>query len=195
MKALIAIFLTAALATSCSKKDADPQPFIPAVQAEMTRTFTFPTSSYFDSGLAYTQNSMKLIGRQDSKELLLAFDVPEGNDFISFTIPNSALSPGLLGTYLVRDRQGSATTVVETQYTYTILHVQGATSGRLYFSNSNTMVGKVVITAYDSQRRLLAGAFEMVMNGVNDPRERFPSTTPAQCNVKVTGKFENLKLE
>ncbi|MFD2719472.1 hypothetical protein ACFST9_12155 [Hymenobacter monticola] len=138
---------------------------------------------------------MKLIGRQDAKEMLLAFDVPEGNDFISFTIPNSALTPNLLGTYLVRDRQGSAGAVAETQYNYTILHVPGATSGQLYFSRNNAMLGKVEITAYDSQRRLLAGSFEMVMNGVNDPRERYPSTTPAQCNVKVTGKFENLKLE
>lgn len=195
MKTLLAILLTAALATGCAKKESDPQPTQAAVQAEMTRTFTFPNNSNFDAGLSYTQHSMSVVGRQDAKELLLAFDVPEGNDHITFKIPSSALSANLLGTYLVRDRQNSAATVVETQYSYTSLRVPGSTSGQLYFSSNNSMVGKVVIAAYDSQRRLLAGSFEMVMNGVNDPRERFPSTTPAQCNVKVVGKFEGLKLE
>lgn len=57
------------------------------------------------------------------------------------------------------------------------------------------MVGKVVVTAYDSQRRLLTGSFEMALDGVYDPRESYPAPIPLLCNVKVMGKFENLKLE
>ncbi|MBF9223233.1 hypothetical protein [Hymenobacter ruricola] len=195
MKTFIALCLTAALAAGCSKKEADPQPADPAVRADMTRTFTFPASSSSDAGLTYSQKSMRLFGQRDGNALVLAFDVPEGSDFISFTIPTAALSANLQGTYALRDRQNTAGAVVETQYAYTILKVPGATSSQLFFSNGNTMVGKVVITAYDSQRRLLAGSFEMAMDGVNDPRERNPATGTPRCNVKVTGKFENLQLE
>jgi hypothetical protein len=195
MKTIIALCMTALLAVSCSKKDADPQPTDPSVQAEMTRIFTFPTNSSSNTGLAYTQKSMRLFGKQDASALELAFDVPEGSDFIAFTIPNSALSNNLQGTYTIRDRQSSAGTVVEARYAYTILKVPGAISSQLFFSSSNNMVGKVVITAYDNQRKLLAGSFEMAMDGVNDPREGNPATGAARCNVRVTGKFENLKLE
>jgi hypothetical protein len=197
MKRLTALCLTAVLATACSKKEADPQPqpADPAVQAEMTRTFTFPTNSGSDAGLTYTQKSMRLIGKQDATGLVLAFDVPEGSDFVAFTIPNAALSANWQGAYALRTQPSSVGGVVETQYTYTILKVPGATSAQLFFSNNNSMVGKVVVTAYDSQRRLLAGTFEMAMDAVNDPRERNPATGAPRCNVKIMGRFENLKLE
>ena len=196
MKKLASLLLAVVSLTACSKKE-DPQPVAPApaVQAEMTRTFTFPASSGFDTGLTYTQKSMRLTGKLDASALSLGFDVPEGSDFIGFTIPASALSATLLGSYRLQDRQNSTGTVVETRYVYTILNAPGAFKSRLFFSSTDTMVGKVVITAYDSQRRLLAGSFEMAMDGVHDPRESSPAPVPLLCNVKVTGTFENLKLE
>ena len=196
MKKLASLLLTAALLTACSKKE-DPQPVAPAptVQAEMMRTFIFPASSGSDTGLTYTQKSMRLTGKLDASALSLGFDVPEGSDFIGFTIPASALSTMLPGSYRLQDRQNSTGAVVETRYVYTILNSPGAFKSRLFFSSTDTMVGKVVITAYDSQRRLLAGSFEMAMDGVHDPRESYPAPVPLLCNVKVTGTFENLKLE
>jgi hypothetical protein len=161
----------------------------------MTRTFTFPASSGSDTGLSYTQQSMRLTGKLDATALLLGFNVPEGSDFIGFSIPVSALSASLPGSYRLQDPQHSAGAVVETRYTYTILNASGTFKSRLFFSNANAMVGKVVITAYDSQRRLLTGSFEMAMDGVYDPRDSAPAPTPSLCNVKVTGTFENLKLE
>lgn len=197
MKKLVpAVLLSAVLLTACSKK-ADPQPVAPAptMQATMTRTFTFPTSSGFDTGLTYTQQSMRLTGKLDAAALSLGFDVPEGSDYIGFTIPASALAAALSGSYRLQDRQSSAGAVVETRYVYTILNAPGALKSRLFFSNTHAMVGKVMITAYDSQRRLLAGSFEMGMDGVNDPRASYPAPVPLLCNVRVTGTFENLKLE
>ena len=196
MNKLVTLCLAATVFTACSKKE-DPQPvaLAPAVQVEMTRTFTFPASSSSDTGLTYTQKSMHVGGKLDASSLALGFDVPEGSDFIGFTIPASALSSALMGSYRLQDRQGSPGAVAETRYAYTILNAPGAFKSRLFFSNSNTMVGKVVITAYDSQRRLLAGSFEMAMDGVSDPRESRPAPVPLLCNVKVTGTFENLKLE
>ncbi|MET4074243.1 hypothetical protein [Hymenobacter sp. UYCo722] len=196
MNKLITLCLAAAVLTACSKKE-DPQPVAPApaAQAEMTRTFTFPASSGSDSGLTYTQQSMRLTGKLDAMALSLGFDVPEGSDFIGFTIPASALPAMLPGSYRLQDRQNSPGAVVETRYAYTILNAPGSFKSRLFFSTTNTMVGKVVITAYDSQRRLLTGSFEMAMDGVHDPRESHPAPVPLLCNVKVTGTFENLKLE
>lgn len=196
MKNLVTIFLAAVLLTACSK-DQDPQPAAPApaLQAGMTRTFTFPSNSNYDTGLTYTQKSMRITGKLDGSALSMAFDVPEGSDFISFAMPASTLSANLQGSYRLRDRQNSPNAVVETRYSYTTLNVPGASSGQLFFSSGNNMVGKVVITAYDSQRRLLNGSFEMAIDGVSDPRERYPSANSARCNVKVIGTFENLKLE
>lgn len=196
MQKLASLFLAVVLLTACSKKE-DPQPSspAPAVQAQMTRTFSFPTNSGSDTGLSYTQRSMRLTGKLDATALSLGFDAPEGSDFIGFTIPVSGLSAALPGTYRLQDRQNSTGAVVETRYAYTILNATGAFKSRLFFSNSDAMVGKVVITAYDSQRRLLTGSFEMTMDGVNDPRESYPAPTPLLCNVKVTGTFGNLKLE
>ena len=196
MNKLITIFLAAASLTACSKKE-DPKPVAPApaVHAQMERTFTFPGSNSSDTGLTYTQMSMRLTGKLDASALSLGFDVPEGSDFISFTMPAAALSAALPGSYQLQDRQHSTGAVVETRYVYTILNAPSAFKSRLFFSNTNTMVGKVVITAYDSQRRLLAGSFEMAMDGVHDPRESYPAPVPLLCNVKVTGTFENLKLE
>jgi hypothetical protein len=100
----------------------------------------------------------------------------------------------LVLSYRLQDWLNSTGAVVETWYVYIILNAPGAFKSRLFFSSTNTMVGKVV-TVYDSQRRLLAGSFEMAMDGVHDPRESYPASVPLLCNVKVTGTFENLKLE
>ena len=196
MNKLASLLLAAVLLTACSKKEADPQPApAPAVRADITRTFTYPGNSGFDTALTYTQKTLQIRGQLDATKLLLFFDAPEGSDNLAFTIPAVALAAGLPGTYALRDRQNSPGKVVETDYTYKIVNTPSVSSFHLYASARNNMTGRVIITAYDAQRRLLNGSFEMTMDGVSDPREDFPSPMPMPCNVKVTGSFENLKLE
>ncbi|WP_460503907.1 hypothetical protein, partial [Hymenobacter agri] len=82
------LLLLAVLLAACSKKDADPQPApVPAVQASLTRAFTYPASSSLDTELTYTQKTLHIGGRLDAAGLVLGFDAPEGSDNISFTIP------------------------------------------------------------------------------------------------------------
>lgn len=162
----------------------------------MIRTMTYPNATSHNNDLTYSQKSMTGTGKLDAGELLLAFDVPEGNDYISFIIPQAALTSGFKGTYELLDRQRSPSKIVDTRYVYTLRNIPGTYSSTIYQSNTNTMQGQVTITSYDAQRHLLSGSYVMAIENLDDPTYHRPfSNTEMRCNLKVEGTFTNLKLK
>jgi hypothetical protein len=92
----------------------------------------------------------------------------------------------LVLSYRLQDWLNSTGAVVETRYVYIILNAPGAFKSRLFFSSTNTMVGKVV-TVYDSQRRLLAGSLEMASSRRARPARVVPRVRSVAVQCESNG--------
>ncbi len=191
------VFLLACLATTllagCSKKEAAPQPADPAAEISLTRTMVFPSTGT-SNGVGYAPTSLEATGKLDATQLVLSVDAPKGQDYIGFTVPRSALSPDLLGSYSLLSLQAPGASV-DTWYTYWTVRTSSVSAAHIYLSKNSNMQGRLLITAYDSQRRLLSGSFEMRMADLADPTEEIASSNPRRCTLDVTGTFTNLKLQ
>jgi hypothetical protein len=162
----------------------------------MTRTMSFPTASGKDNGLRYTQATLMSFGELSTSALNISLSADEGLDNLSFSIPRANLLTTITGAYTLKSVGAGQTGVVATSYSYYRLNVSGASSASLYLSSQNIILGNLTITAYDAQRRLLSGTYEMRLDNIEDPTDRqLPGPDRVRCNLKVVGSFSNLKLQ
>src|SRR5688572_24467674 len=104
MKLVASLCLFAGLLSACSKKDAEPKPTPPKVEASLNLSFDF----YATPGRpAETQSASFMATRPGGPllpdRLVLRFENAVAgvgpSDRVEFTLPTSRQKPGLLGTY------------------------------------------------------------------------------------------------
>ena len=198
---LLALLLLSSVGfTACADKEEAPAPTAPdpAAAFELSHYFDFATTapgggtSHSGAGMVHPSKDIAGTARLDAPSKTLVLNFKAAPDEVYFEVDQLQLRPGWTGTYALRC-QSRPTDPVFVSY----LHTQSAQVGTSILRLSDwtqQLDGNVTITAYDAQRQLVSGSYE-----VTAPNQRDPST-PANpggplCTVLLTGKFTNLKVQ
>ncbi len=194
MKTLLTLCLATALLSSCSKEH-DPQPAAPdpAPTLTVTRTMTYATAPSRDNGVTYTQKTLDGSGTLTDTGLKLLFSEQNAPDDLAMEVPKAALTNALNGTYALNTRTNPSG-VADVRYIFTRINTPGQTSG-VIVGKFSLAGGQLVVTQYDSERRLVSGSFEVRYEDLADPTDgRFSDSDKLHCTLKMVGSFNNLKL-
>ncbi|AMJ67257.1 hypothetical protein [Hymenobacter sp. PAMC 26628] len=176
------------------QKEVPPADPVPATT--LARTLTFPTASSLSNDTTYAQTAMTSTGQLDGKNLWVGFAPLVGRDVIRFMVPVAALTPAVVGSYKLVDKQRSPGTAASVFYNFLVARNVSTSGSFLIDGESHATRGQLLITAYDAPRRLLSGSFEMAIDGMQNITDKYSvPNDPPLCNLKVTGTFTNLKLQ
>ncbi|AHJ99335.1 outer membrane protein assembly factor BamD [Hymenobacter swuensis] len=197
MKSFLYLFLliTGLLsAAGCSSKQDDPTPRDPEAVVSLQRTISYPSGSLANQVQEYSQLTLQTkLAAQTDGSAQLSFVALGGKDKVILTIAQSLFSTGQTGSYALKnqfDPQGSFSAA----YTYYVVNRPGELQSHSY--SANHMQGKLTVTSYDTQRRLLSGTYHLVLADVADPNdETLGNSSGLRSRVELVGSFENLKME
>jgi len=202
MKRLFFLLSAVVLFTACQKKE---HPIIdPAAEGAFTRTIVYPNQNNATHKASYSGNvTVNASARIENNLIYLGLvAMPPYNgstgDGIYFTLHKSFLDKGLVGNYNLDAQTAPAATAVRYN------HMWQKENGGFWASIHETsmglkMEGTLNISAYNAERQLISGSFNlMIKDLISDPmRYDGPSHIDPlkQSNITLTGTFENVKLK
>ncbi|MBX0334740.1 hypothetical protein K3G39_15980 [Pontibacter sp. HSC-14F20] len=195
MKRIIAatwLLVIAFFSVSCDEQNDESTTIIPRVEATMERSFNYIESAEQEKAVySLSLREMVLSSDEDKLQINFAPSRPAGNDALVFSIKQSELFNGFIGTYPIRSLSNNKRGRADITY----YHYYNKTSKSALFSSGNRMEGQIEIKAYDSTTGLASGSFEVTISNVTDPTsyEDNPAK-PRKCNITLRGNFNNLKL-
>ncbi|ALD19947.1 hypothetical protein AM218_00235 [Hymenobacter sp. DG25A] len=180
----------------CGSKEDEPQPApVPAAEFALYRSIYYPATAE-TTGIRYAPIEIKTSGALSEQELTLHFSGSAGPDAITFTLPGQQLTSGLTGTYTLQSLPNPAEGVADVWYVFTRAEAPGSTQGSIYGSHMHQLSGYLKITAFDRQRRLISGEYEVTMDNISDPYDSNWGPSPIRrCNLEIGGSFKNMPLK
>ncbi|MFC6222660.1 hypothetical protein ACFP2F_05350 [Hymenobacter artigasi] len=197
---LAALTAASGFFASCSDKHNDdmPAPADPKPAFQMSSYFDFititPAGGTAHSGYGTGYRPSDIVATATLGPQVLALDFEAGTDNTYFEVERAKLAAKWVGTYSLRCRNRTSDPVFSS-YIYTVRTATGS-SGAIYRFSDTTreLTGNVAITAYDAQRQLVSGTYE-----VRAPEQNEPSTSISiggpKCTIILEGSFENLKVK
>lgn len=158
----------------------------------MERSFLYFESEEEDRAVySLSQREMQLASDEEKLQIDFEPSRPTANDALVFTIKQSDLLQGFVGTYAIRSLSNNKKGRADITY----YHYYNKTSKSALFSSGNRMEGQLEINTYNAATGLASGSFEVTISSVTDPAsyESNPSK-PRKCNIVLKGSFNNLKL-
>ena len=202
MKPFLSLLTFAVLLTSCSKKIkqtvADPK-----AEAAFTRTVVYPNQNNSENKVSYSGHALVTPRAGIEGDLLYVgmyvMPVSPGTsgDGIWFKLDKRFLAQGLQQTYSV---DGQTTPALrDTRYTHMVEKQEGGFWSSIHETSMGLkMEGTLTIAAYDAARKLVSGAFTVVIRDlINDPLKYngYAQVDPINKNtVTITGTFRHVKL-
>lgn len=186
------LLVIAILSFSCDKQDDESTTILPKVEATMERSFHYLESAEEEKVVySLSLREMQLLSDDQKLQIDFAPARPAANDALVFSINQSDLLNGYVGTYPIRSLSNNKKGRADITY----YHYYNKTSKSALFSSGNRMEGKIEISAYNAATGLANGSFEVTISNVTDPTsyESKPDK-PRKCNITLSGKFNNLKL-
>lgn len=201
MKRFFSLVTLVALLSACEKKIEriieDPAPEGTLIRTiNYTNQNTVKTASYSGNLVVEAQAAL-----EGNHILLGVFATPKvantEGDGVAFKIDKVYLQQGLERTYNL-DAQ-TAPAVVSARYNYMFQKAEGGFWSSIHETTTGLkMEGTLTITDYNAERKLISGAYNMIIKDlVNDPTQISNSNPidPINLNtVTVNGTFTNLKL-
>jgi hypothetical protein len=192
------LFLIAA--TSC-RKPVEEMPD-PVPQTSLFRVIELPNQNNLLKQSAYVNTDLlKTTTGVQGDQLFFFFDAsPEVNnsagDALLLTINASNLETGLVKKYSFGLPEPAS---MHARYVYSFREGSGSTWSSFTDSRFGVVFeGELVITAYDAERKLISGHYEVkARNLINDPTVQSvgqPIDPLNQCNLTVSGSFKHVKM-
>jgi hypothetical protein len=196
---LLALLLLSSVGfTACSDKNEAPAPPDPAAAFELSPYFDFTTiapgggTAHSGSGVAHPSQDIAGTARLDAPSNMLVLDFKAAPDEVYFEVDQTQLRSGWTGAYALRCQSRPSDPVF-----VSYLHTQSPQVGTAILRLSDWTPqrdGHVTITAYDAQRQLVSGSYEIMAPNQRDPSKPANPSGPL-CTVLLTGKFTNLKVK
>jgi hypothetical protein len=151
--------------------------------------------------LYVNSEQLKIRAGVEADQLFFFFDAtPSVNnstgDALLLSINASNLATGLVKTYTF-DQTTAAS--MHARYVYLVRQLNGDSWSSITDSRTGVVFeGKLIITAYDSKRKLISGQYEIkARNLIDDPTIESvgrPIDPINQCDLMVSGSFKHVKL-
>ncbi|UOQ52022.1 hypothetical protein [Hymenobacter cellulosivorans] len=159
----------------------------PAPVVAMGYYFYFPVPGRCQSQIHHTPHNT---GRARLGQQYLRLQFSSLLDAVHFRIDRTELLPGWIGTYQLRCPTVPAAPGRVT-YCYTCQEKPGSGVSRLRFRGvGSRLTGGVTITAYDPQRQLLSGYYEV--RASNQPAPAHRGLAEHRCTIVLAGDFNDL---
>jgi hypothetical protein len=200
-RVILFIALICLIAASSCRKPVEELPD-PVTESSLSRVILLSNQGNLVKQAIYINtDQLKLRAGVDADQLFFFFDAaPSVNnstgDALLLSISASNLETGLLKTYTF-DQTAAAS--MHARYVYS----NRQSSGDIWSSITDSRFGvvfegKLVITAYDSKRKLISGHYEIKANNlINDPTVQSvgqPIDPINQCDLTISGSFKYVKL-
>lgn len=174
----------------------------PVAESSLSRVILLPNQGNFVKQALYINtDQLKLRAGIEADQLFFFFDAaPSVNnstgDALLLSINASNLATGLVKTYSFNQ---AAPTSLHVRYVYSSRQSSGDIWSSITDSRFGVVFeGELVITGYDSKRKLISGHYEIkAKNLINDPTVQSvgsPIDPINQCNLTLSGSFKNVKL-
>ncbi|MEJ8844542.1 hypothetical protein WG954_19270 [Lacibacter sp. H375] len=174
----------------------------PVTESSLSRVILLPNQSNFVKQALYINtDQLKLRAGIEADQLFFFFDAaPSVNnstgDALLLSINASNLATGLVKTYSFNQ---AAPTSLHARYVYSSRQSSGDIWSSITDSRFGVVFeGELVITGYDSKRKLISGHYEIkAKNLINDPTVQSvgsPIDPINQCNLTLSGSFKYVKL-
>ncbi|WP_207421108.1 hypothetical protein [Desertivirga brevis] len=186
MKRFLLVFFVVASLTACKKdKEEEVDVVVPPPVVSLTRNFIYPADN---STAIITYAGSSVSGKAtiaDDKSLVISIDTPfpQGNDNVSFVIPQGKIKAGYTGEYV--SQPTSPETLINYQYQLT------ATSANKLLPGA--AVGTLKIEKFDATLKTLTGQFSFNINAQSDPTSA--AANSRTTTIVVIGNFENLVIK
>lgn len=200
-RVILFLALICLIAASSCRKPVEEIPD-PITESNLSRVILLPNQGNLVKQAIYiNSDQLKLRAGIEGDQLFFFFDAaPSVNnstgDALLLSISASNLEAGLVKTYTFDQATPSS---LQVRYVYS----SRQSSGDIWSSITDSRLGvvfegKLIITEYDSKRKLISGRFEIVAkNLINDPTVQSvgqPIDPINQCDLTVSGSFKYVKL-
>ena len=188
------------VASSC-RKPVEELPD-PVAESSLSRVIFLPNQgNLVKQALYFNSDQLKPRGGIEADQLFFFFDAAASvdnstGDALLLSINASNLETGLVKTYTF---DAAGPTSMQARYVYSSRQSSGDILSSITDSRFGVVFeGQLIITEYDSKRKLISGWYEIVAkNLINDPTVKSvgaPIDPINQCDLALSGSFKNLKL-
>jgi len=185
--------LALGLLTGCGRDEAPS----PAAEAAYSRTVTYLDSaspSQLDSTLK--SPAIKALVLQNATYFTVFLQRQPDREAVIFNFLRAKLPANPVGTYSFKTRQDD-TPDVSLTYRIEIPDYRSPSAGgyHVYDRTIYSPTGSLIITAYDAERRLVSGRFEVTVPNAADPFALKDDYLPRRSNLTLQGTFTNAPVQ
>ncbi|TVT41166.1 hypothetical protein FNT36_06815 [Hymenobacter setariae] len=185
--------LALGLLTGCGR-DETPAP---AAEATYSRTVTYSdTASPSRLDSTFKSPVIKTFVLQNPTYFTVFLQRQPDREAVTFSFLRAKLPANPVGTYSFKTRQDD-TPDVSFAYQIEILDYRSSSTWgyHLYDKTIYSPTGSLTITAYDAERRLVSGRFEVTVPNAADPFALYSTSVPRRSNLSLQGTFTNAPVQ